>query len=35
MVAFSPDGNTLAARTRDGALRVWRATPWPQIESEK
>jgi WD40 repeat protein len=32
VVAFSPDGNTLAVRDRSGTVRLWRAPPLAEIE---
>jgi len=33
MVAFSPDGNVLAARNSRGVLQLWRAPSWAEIEA--
>ena len=32
-VAFSPDGNTLAAVSLDGIAHLWRAPSWEEIEA--
>ncbi len=31
--AFSPDGNTIGARNRNGVLHLWRAPSWAEIEA--
>jgi WD40 repeat protein len=32
-VGFSPDGNTIAARTERGVLHLWRAPSWTDIDA--
>jgi WD40 repeat protein/serine/threonine protein kinase len=32
-ISFSPDGNVLAAETAEGALHIWRAPSWSEIEA--
>jgi WD40 repeat protein len=32
-VAFSPDGNTLAATALSGTANLWRAPSWEEIEA--
>jgi WD40 repeat protein len=32
-LAFSPDGNTLAATSLSGSAHLWRAPSWEEIEA--